>query len=114
MVKDQNATTVAEKDIPGFTDPRTISGFSGIDRALVQKLGQLFNTHNVRIDMTDAGRGNKDKKGGTRYVIAALLTAMGIAGPLGLKALALIAGKALVISKVRALLYSSIECVTYF
>lgn len=36
----------------------------------------------------------------TRYVIAALLTAMGIAGPLGLKALAAIAGKALVISKV--------------
>lgn len=35
-----------------------------------------------------------------RYVIAALLTAMGIAGPLGLKALAAIAGKALVISKV--------------
>ncbi|XP_055682239.1 uncharacterized protein LOC129789445 [Lutzomyia longipalpis] len=35
-----------------------------------------------------------------RYVMAALLTAMGIAGPLGLKALAAIAGKALVISKV--------------
>lgn len=32
--------------------------------------------------------------------MAALLTAMGIAGPLGLKALAAIAGKALVISKV--------------
>lgn len=35
-----------------------------------------------------------------RYALAAFLTAMGIAGPLGLKAIATIAGKALVISKV--------------
>lgn len=42
------------------------------------------------------------KKGGghMKYVIAAMLTAMGIAGPIGLKALAMIAVKALVISKV--------------
>lgn len=42
------------------------------------------------------------KKGGghMKYVIAAMMTAMGIAGPIGLKALAMIAVKALVISKV--------------
>lgn len=38
------------------------------------------------------------KSGG--YIIAGLLMAMGIAGPLALKALAVIAGKALIISKV--------------
>lgn len=39
------------------------------------------------------------KKSG-RYIIAALLAALGIAGPLGLKAIAVIAGKALLISKI--------------
>lgn len=38
------------------------------------------------------------KSGG--YIIAGLLMAMGIAGPLAMKALATIAGKALIISKV--------------
>lgn len=94
----QNETS--EDVIPGFNDPRTLSDFSGIDRALIQKFGDLFKTHFVRVDMNEA-RGSGDKKNGhTRYIIAALLTAMGIAGPLGLKALAMIAGKALVISKV--------------
>lgn len=46
-------------------------------------------------------RRKKEKGGGhIKYVIAAMLTAMGIAGPIGLKALAAIAIKALVISKV--------------
>lgn len=36
----------------------------------------------------------------SRYIIAALLAAIGIAGPLGLKAIAVIAGKALLISKI--------------
>lgn len=36
----------------------------------------------------------------SRYMVAALLTAMGIAGPLALKAIGAIAGMALVISKV--------------
>ncbi|XP_063697532.1 uncharacterized protein LOC134828482 [Culicoides brevitarsis] len=90
----------SDEVIEGFNDPRTLSDFSGIDRALIQKFGDLFKTHFVRVDMSEA-RGSGDKKNGhTRYIIAALLTAMGIAGPLGLKALAMIAGKALVISKV--------------
>jgi len=75
-----------------------------------------MRTHTVKIDMDGGGGGGEDsvgrghehghkkkkhKEGGhIKYVVAALLTAMGIAGPLGLKALAAIAGKALVISKV--------------
>ena len=91
----QNETT--PEDIPGLTDARTLTGISGIDKELVQKLGHLLKTHFVRVEMDEA-RGKK--KGATKYIIAALLTAMSIAGPLGLKALAAIAGKALVISKV--------------
>lgn len=41
----------------------------------------------------------KPKKA-SRYIIAALLAAIGIVGPLGLKAIAVIAGKALLISKI--------------
>lgn len=36
----------------------------------------------------------------SRYIIAALLAVIGIVGPLGLKAIAVIAGKALLISKI--------------
>lgn len=39
-------------------------------------------------------------KKASRYIIAALLAAIGIAGPLGLKAIAVIAAKALLISKI--------------
>lgn len=39
-------------------------------------------------------------KKASRYIIAALLAAIGIVGPLGLKAIAVIAGKALLISKI--------------
>lgn len=41
----------------------------------------------------------KPKKA-SRYIIAALLAAIGIVGPLGLKAIAVIAAKALLISKI--------------
>lgn len=94
MVK-QNETT--DEDIPGLTDPRTLNDLSAIDRALIKGFGQLFKTHFVRVDMSE-GRGKKNKS--SKYIIMALMTAMSIAGPLGLKALAAIAGKALVISKV--------------
>lgn len=46
------------------------------------------------------------KSGG--YIIAGLLMAMGIAGPLALKALAAIAGKALIISKIALTIASAI------
>lgn len=39
-------------------------------------------------------------KKASRYIIAAFLAAIGIVGPLGLKALAVIAGKALLLSKI--------------
>lgn len=60
----------------------------------------LLNTGKKKFGGGGGGGGDKGGKKYGRYVMAALLTAMGIAGPLGLKALAAIAGKALVISKV--------------
>lgn len=86
-----------EDEKPILSDARTLSELSETDRDIVQKVDKFLRTHTVRLDMSEArGKGKKHY----RYVVAALLTAMGIAGPLGLKALAAIAGKALVISKV--------------
>lgn len=94
LVKSENA--VAD-DTPVIADARALSGLSGIDKALVQTVDKFLRTHTVKVDMSEArGKGKKHY----RYIIAAMMTAMGIAGPLGLKALAAIAGKALVISKV--------------
>lgn len=94
LVKSENA--VAD-DTPVLADARALSGLSDVDRALVQNVEKFLKTHTVKVDLSEArGKGKKQY----RYVIAAMLTAMGIAGPLGLKALAFIAGKALVISKV--------------
>ncbi|KAH8377674.1 hypothetical protein KR093_006596 [Drosophila rubida] len=99
--------------IGSLTDARQFGSLTPLDRALLSKADKLMRTHALKFDMDlDMGEGNgvgrghgskkKKSKGGghIKYVIAALLTAMGIAGPLGLKALAAIAGKALVISKV--------------
>lgn len=94
LVKSENA--VAD-DTPILADARALNGLSGIDKALVQTVDKFLRTHTVKVDMSEArGKGKKHY----RYIIAAMLTALGVAGPLGLKALAAIAGKALVISKV--------------
>ncbi|XP_059617713.1 uncharacterized protein LOC132262457 [Phlebotomus argentipes] len=114
---------------PSIAEGRFLNGLNGIDRALVQKLDKFFRSHTLKVDLSEARQGGHGGLGGGhghghlgggggggglgggggglgagkkygRYVMAALLTAMGIAGPLGLKALAAIAGKALVISKV--------------
>ncbi|XP_055536989.1 uncharacterized protein LOC129725334 [Wyeomyia smithii] len=94
---------VAENDsIPLIGDARLLSGLSEIDRSILSKLNKFFQTHSLRVDMQrqeGAARGNNKNKH-HRYLIAAFLTAMGIAGPIGLKVLAAVAGKALVISKV--------------
>jgi len=101
-----------ESILGSLTDARQFGNLSPIDRALLSKADKLMRTHTLKIDMDVGGsedsvgreHGHKKKKhkegGHIKYVVAALLTAMGIAGPLGLKALAAIAGKALVISKV--------------
>ncbi|XP_033161266.1 uncharacterized protein LOC117141750 [Drosophila mauritiana] len=103
-----------ESILGSLTDARQFGNLSPIDRALLSKADKLMRTHTLKIDMDGGGgedsvgrgheHGHKKKKhkegGHIKYVVAALLTAMGIAGPLGLKALAAIAGKALVISKV--------------
>lgn len=97
-----------------LADARSFNSLAPLDRALLSKIDRLVRTHSLKVDMSTAREGGgggggdhhelkhkKEKDGGhVKYVIAALLTAMGIAGPIGLKALAAIAGKALVISKV--------------
>lgn len=80
-------------------DLRALSDLSALDRALLQKIDKFLQTHVLTVDMNEGRGKDKDKKM-QKYIVAALLTAMGIAGPIGLKALAAVAGKALVISKV--------------
>ncbi|SPP79508.1 uncharacterized protein LOC117581946 [Drosophila guanche] len=111
LVLEKQNHTETESVLGSLTDARQFGSLSPIDRALLAKADKLLRTHTLKLDMDmgaeSVGRGEhghkkkKHKEGGhIKYVIAALLTAMGIAGPLGLKALAAIAGKALVISKV--------------
>lgn len=111
LVLEKQNQSDTESIIGSLTDARQFGSLAPIDRALLSKADKLMRTHALKVDMDldlDVGVGRehehkkkKHKDGGhIKYVIAALLTAMGIAGPLGLKALAAIAGKALVISKV--------------
>ncbi|KAH8305404.1 hypothetical protein KR018_002637 [Drosophila ironensis] len=118
LVLEKQNQSETDSILGSLTDARQLGSLSPIDRALWSKADRLMRTHTLKIDMdmsnevgedeTSIGRGHKHghkkkkHKGGghIKYVVAALLTAMGIAGPLGLKALAAIAGKALVISKV--------------
>lgn len=108
LVLEKQNVTEKESFIGSLTDARTFNSLSSIDKALLTKLDTFVRTHFLKIDISEARHHDhddkhhhKDKGGGhVKYVVAALLTAMGIAGPLGLKALAAIAGKALVISKV--------------
>ncbi|XP_037958835.1 uncharacterized protein LOC119688816 [Teleopsis dalmanni] len=104
LVLERQNHTETQSIIDAIADGRTFQRLQSLDRALLTQADKLVRTHALKIDMS-VGRqekGKKGKKGGghVKYVIAALLTAMGIAGPIGLKALAAIAGKALVISKV--------------
>ncbi|XP_050093832.1 uncharacterized protein LOC126576567 [Anopheles aquasalis] len=100
LVKQQNASAGDdETEIPGLSDARSMDGLSETDKSLVQKIDKFLKSHTISFDLSEA-RGRGGKKNGSRYVIAALLTAMGIAGPIGLKTLGAIAFKALVISKV--------------
>ncbi|XP_016963446.1 uncharacterized protein LOC108033604 [Drosophila biarmipes] len=116
LVLEKQNQSETESILGSLTDARQFGNLAPIDRALLSKADKLMRTHTVKIDIGGGGDGGEDsvgrghehghkkkkhKEGGhIKYVVAALLTAMGIAGPLGLKALAAIAGKALVISKV--------------
>lgn len=98
FVKNTNASNSQTE----LYDARILNGLNTVDQSLLTKLNKFLNSHTLTFNLSE-GRGKKGKKKEKKvgkYVIAALLTAMGIAGPLGLKALAAIAGKALVISKV--------------
>ncbi|KAM7351067.1 osiris 21 [Cochliomyia hominivorax] len=112
VVLEKQNHTEEESIISALTDARAFNSLAPLDRALLSKIDRLVRTHSLKVDMSTARLGGDDdghhekkkkkKEGGghVKYIIAALLTAMGIAGPIGLKALAAIAGKALVISKV--------------
>ncbi|EDV98820.1 uncharacterized protein LOC6566839 [Drosophila grimshawi] len=115
LVLEKQNQSDTESVLGALTDARQFGSLTPLDRALLSKVDKLMRTHAMKIDIdldldegagvrgNGVGRDKKKKKkddGHIKYVIAALLTAMGIAGPLGLKALAAIAGKALVISKV--------------
>ncbi|XP_055376587.1 uncharacterized protein LOC129608857 [Condylostylus longicornis] len=91
-------------------DARSMNEISDLDRKLLEKIDKFFGSHILKFDLSETKESNevssrdrkhhKKKDHGIKYVVAALLTAMGIAGPIGLKALAAVAIKALVISKV--------------
>lgn len=110
VVLEKQNQTEKQSIIGMLADARSLNSLGPLDRALLSKIDKLVRTHSLKVDMSVARYGgggddkHKEKKkeegGHVKYVIAALLTAMGIAGPIGLKALAAIAGKALVISKV--------------
>ncbi|XP_061388642.1 uncharacterized protein LOC133323736 [Musca vetustissima] len=113
VVLEKQNQTEKQSIIGMLADARALNSLGPLDRALLSKIDKLVRTHSLKVDMSVAryGGGDDDKDhshkhkkkeegGHVKYVIAALLTAMGIAGPIGLKALAAIAGKALVISKV--------------
>lgn len=111
LVLEKQNQSDTDSVIGSLTDARQLGSMAPLDRALLVKADKLMRTHALKIDMdleldgnASVGRDHKKKKhkdgGHMKYVVAALLTAMGIAGPLGLKALAAIAGKALIISKV--------------
>lgn len=112
LVLEKQNQSDTDSVIGSLADARQLGSMAPLDRALLVKADKLMRTHALKIDMdldvddenVSVGRDHKKKKhkdgGHMKYVVAALLTAMGIAGPLGLKALAAIAGKALIISKV--------------
>ncbi|XP_053688859.1 uncharacterized protein LOC128738058 [Sabethes cyaneus] len=101
LVKQNSSDDSENETVPALADGRGLDDLSSTDRALLQKFDRFLKTHTVRLDLatTAEARGN-NRKNGSRYIIAAILTAMGIAGPIGLKTLGAIAFKALVISKV--------------
>ncbi|XP_065075468.1 uncharacterized protein LOC135699166 [Ochlerotatus camptorhynchus] len=100
LVKQNSSDDAENETVPELSDARALEGLSSTDSALIQKLDKFLKTHTVKMDLTTEGRGSGSKNKGSRYIIAAMLTAVGIAGPIGLKTLGAIAFKALVISKV--------------
>ncbi|KAH8403069.1 hypothetical protein KR222_003890 [Zaprionus bogoriensis] len=118
LVLEKQNQSDSDSVIGSLTDARQFGNLAPLDRALLIKADKLMRTHALKIDMdldldanASVGRDGKKKKskdGHMKYIVAALLTAMGIAGPLGLKALAAIAGKALIISKVALTIASMI------
>ncbi|XP_037052278.1 uncharacterized protein LOC119085874 isoform X1 [Bradysia coprophila] len=96
MLEKQNSTD--EADTPSIADERSLNQLNGIDKELMTKLDKFLRSHVLKLDMSES----RDKKGKKmyKYLMAAVAAAVGISGPLALKSIGIIAGKALIISKV--------------
>lgn len=115
-----------EEKLDNYTSPRSYTGISKLTTAL----SQFLQSHTLVVDLTsdeedaigtarkgeggglDFGGGDKkSKKKEKKYASYAMMVMMGIfglTGPLVLKALALIAGKALIASKMALLIVGSV------
>ncbi|XP_068621562.1 uncharacterized protein Osi21 [Battus philenor] len=94
LVKQSNAP-------PALAEPRFFPGMSTedkIDSMLRLKFEQLLRTHSVSFDLSSEGRGRGKKV--LPYLMLGVLSTVSIVGGMALKTLAVIAGKALIASKV--------------
>ncbi|XP_013134024.1 PREDICTED: uncharacterized protein LOC106099886 isoform X1 [Papilio polytes] len=95
-------TLVKQSDAPpAMAEPRFFPGMSAeekLDTMLRRKFEQLLNTHSVSLDLSTEGRGRGKKV--LPYMMLGVLTTVSIVGGMALKTLAVIAGKALIASKV--------------
>ena len=74
LVKSEN---VVVDETPVIADARAVNGLNGLDKALLQTLDKFLRTHTVKVDLSEArGKGKKHY----RYIIAAMMTALGVAG----------------------------------
>lgn len=118
--------TLARNDekLVNSTGARSLSGFGRLSSVV----GKFLESHTLVVDLTpddeDVGTGRKeeggldfgggDKKGKKKekkyasYAMMVLMGIFGLTGPLVLKALALIAGKALIASKMALLIVGSV------
>ncbi|CAK1603109.1 unnamed protein product [Parnassius mnemosyne] len=95
-------TLLKQSDTPvSVAEPRFFSGMSTeekVDIMLRRKFEELLKTHTVSLDFSSEGR-NKGKKV-LPYLMLGVLTTVSIVGGMALKTLAMIAGKALIASKI--------------
>lgn len=116
--------TLARNDekLDNYTSARSLSGFGRLGSVVAK----FLESHTLVLDLTpgdeDVGTGRKeegglgfgDKKGKKKekkyasYAMMVLMGIFGLTGPLVLKALALIAGKALIASKMALLIVGSV------
>ncbi|KAG4073477.1 hypothetical protein HA402_000701 [Bradysia odoriphaga] len=101
MLEKQNSTD--EADTPSITDERSLNQLSGIDKELMTKLDKFLRSHVLKLDMSES-RGKKGRLEKLLYqwfrAIPNRLVSIINRRPLALKSIGIIAGKALIISKI--------------